>query len=109
MTHHGVSQTLHFLEMIFFVVFGDKKVSWIPGSHIEICGSWPVQASKNHVTTSVFSVTEYKRCTQTSKIIPFLVLHMLEAIDSIATCILQCAICILQKNSGTIFLDSKSY
>jgi hypothetical protein len=36
-THHGVSQRLHFLEMFFFVVFGDKKVSQILESHIGIC------------------------------------------------------------------------
>ncbi len=34
MTHHGVSQTLHFSEMLFMVVFGDKKVSWIPESYV---------------------------------------------------------------------------
>ena len=70
-THHGLSQTLHFSEMVFLVVFGDKKVSRIPESYVGICGSWPVRASKSHVTTSVFSVTEYKKCTQTSKIIPY--------------------------------------
>ncbi len=55
---------------VFFVVFGDKKVSWIPESYVRICGSWLVQASNSHVTTLIFSVTEYKKCTQTSKIIP---------------------------------------
>ncbi len=69
-THHGVNQTLHFSEMFVLVVFGDKKVSQIPESHVGICGSWPVQASKSHMTTYVFSVIEYKTCTQTSKIIP---------------------------------------
>ncbi len=53
------------------MVFRDKKVSWILESHIGICGSWPVQASKRHMTTRVFSVTEYKKFTQTSKIIPY--------------------------------------
>ena len=53
------------------VVFGgDKKVSQIPEGHVGICGSLPVQASKSHVTTHVLSVIEYKKCTQTSKIIP---------------------------------------
>ncbi len=70
-THHGLSQTLHFSEMVFLVVFGDKEVSRIPKRYIGICGSWPVRASKSHVTTRVFSVTEYKKCTQTSKIIPY--------------------------------------
>ncbi len=70
-THHGVSQTLHFSELISMVVFRDKKVSWIPESHVGIHGSWPVQASKSHVTTSVFSVTEYKKGTQTPKKIPY--------------------------------------
>ncbi len=69
MTHYGVSQMLHFSEMFFFVVFGDKKVSWIPECHIRIRGSWLVQASKILVTTHVFSMTEYKKCTQTLKII----------------------------------------
>ncbi len=72
MTHHGLSQMLHFSEMVFLVVFGDKKVSRIPESYVGICGSWLVRASKSHVTTRVFSVTEYKKCTQTSKIIPYL-------------------------------------
>ncbi len=71
-THHGVSQTLHFSEMFFLVVFGDKKVSWIPVSYIGIQLSWSVQTSKSHVTTRVLSMTEYKKCTQTSKIIPYL-------------------------------------
>ncbi len=53
------------------VVFGDKKVSRIPESYVGICGSWPVQASNSHVTTRVFSVTEYKKCTQTSRIKPY--------------------------------------
>jgi hypothetical protein len=57
--------------MFFLVVFGDKIVSWIPESHVGIRGSWPVQASKSHVTTRVLSVTEYKKCTKTSKIIPY--------------------------------------
>ena len=56
---------------MFLVVFGDKKVSRIPESYVGICGSWPVQASNSHVTTRVFSVTEYKKCTQISKIIPY--------------------------------------
>jgi hypothetical protein len=46
--------------MVLFVVFRDKTVSWIPESYVGICGSWPVRASKRHVTTSVFTVTEYK-------------------------------------------------
>jgi hypothetical protein len=66
---------LHFSEMFFLVVFGDKKVSWIPESHVGTCQSWPVQASTSHVTTRVFSVIEYKKCTQTSKIIPYLDRH----------------------------------
>jgi hypothetical protein len=33
---------------------------------------------------------------------------MLEAIDSIAICILQRAICMLQKKLGNMVLDSKS-
>jgi hypothetical protein len=70
-THHGVSRMLHFSEMFFFVVFGDMKVSWIPESNIGICGSWTVQASNSHVTTGVFFVIEYKKCTQTLKIIPY--------------------------------------
>jgi hypothetical protein len=70
-THNGVSQMLHFSEMFFFVVFGDKKVSRSPESHVGIHRSWPVHALKSHVTTRVFSVTEYKKCTQTSKIIPY--------------------------------------
>ncbi len=60
------------LRDVFFVVFGDKKVSRIPESYVRICWSWPVQASNSHMTTRVFSVTEYKKCTQTSKIIPYL-------------------------------------
>jgi hypothetical protein len=68
----GVSQTLHFSEMFFLVVFGDKKVSWIPESQVGIHGSWLVQASNSHMTTHVFSMIEYKKCTQTSKIIPYL-------------------------------------
>ncbi len=64
-THLGVSQTLHFSEMDFLVVFGDKKVSPIPESYVGIHGSWLVQASNSHVTTRVFSMTEYKKCTQT--------------------------------------------
>ncbi len=48
------------------MVFGDKKVSQIPESHIEICGSWLVQASNCHMTTRVFSVIEYKNCNQNS-------------------------------------------
>ncbi len=71
MTHHGVSQMLHFSEMSFFVVFGDKKVSRILESYVGICGSWPVQAYDSHVTKHVFFVTEYKKCTQTMKIIPY--------------------------------------
>jgi hypothetical protein len=57
---------------VFLVVFGDKKVSQIPESHIGICGSWPVQASNSHGNTHVFFVIEYKKCTQTLKIIPYL-------------------------------------
>jgi hypothetical protein len=67
-THHGVSQMLHFSEMFILVVFGDKKVSWIQDTHVGICGSWPIQASNCHVTTRVFYVTEYKKCTHTAKI-----------------------------------------
>jgi hypothetical protein len=52
------------------VVFGDK-VSWIPESHVGIHGSWLVQALNSHVTTSVFSVIEYKKRSQTLKIIPY--------------------------------------
>jgi hypothetical protein len=51
---------LHFSEMFFLVVFRDKKVSRIPDSYVGICGSRPVQASKSHATTRVFSVTEYE-------------------------------------------------
>ncbi len=50
---------------VFLVVFGDKKVARIPESHVGICGSLAVQASNCHVTTRVFYVTEYKKCTQT--------------------------------------------
>ena len=50
---------------VFLVVFGDKKVSQILESYVGIPKSWPVQASKSHVTTRVFSMTEYKKCTQT--------------------------------------------
>jgi hypothetical protein len=57
--------------MFFLVACGDKKVSRIPESNVGICGSWPVQASNCHVTTRVFSVIEFKKCTQTLKIIPF--------------------------------------
>jgi hypothetical protein len=53
------------------VVFGDRKVSQIPESYVGICGSWLVQASNSHVTTRVFSVIEYKKCTQISKVIPY--------------------------------------
>ena len=70
-THHGVSQTLHFSEMFFLVVFGDKKVSRIPESQVGICGSWLVQALNSHVTTRVFSVIEYKKFTQILKIVPY--------------------------------------
>jgi hypothetical protein len=66
-THHGVSLMLHFSEMFFLVVFGDKKVSWIPESHVGFRGSWPVQAVRSHVTACVFSVTEYKKCTQQTR------------------------------------------
>ncbi len=61
----------HFSEMVFLVVFGDKKVSRIPESYVGVCGSWPVRASKCNVTIRVFSMTEYKKCTQTLKIIPY--------------------------------------
>ncbi len=65
-THHGVSQTLHFSEIFFLVVFGeDKKVSWIPESNIGICESAGTVLN-SHVTTRLFSVIEYKKCTQTS-------------------------------------------
>ncbi len=53
------------------MVFGDKKVSQIPESNIGIRGSSPVQASKSHVTTRVFSVIEYKKFTQILKIVPY--------------------------------------
>ncbi len=62
---------LHCSEMFFLVVFGDKKVYWVPECHIGIHGSWLVQTSNSHVTTHVFSVIEYKKCTQTSKRIPY--------------------------------------
>ena len=52
---------------VFFVVFGDRKVSQIPESYVGICGSWLVQALNSHVTTRVFSMIEYKKCTQTAK------------------------------------------
>jgi hypothetical protein len=38
---------------VFLVVFGDKKVSRIPESHVGIRGSWLVQASNIHVTTCI--------------------------------------------------------
>jgi hypothetical protein len=38
---------------VFLVVFGDKKVSPIPESHVEICRSWPVHASNCHVTMCI--------------------------------------------------------
>ncbi len=62
MTYHGVSvsQTFHFSEMFFLVVFRDEKVSRILESYVGICGSRPVQASNSHVTTRVLFVTEYK-------------------------------------------------
>jgi hypothetical protein len=41
----------------------DKKVSQIPESHIEICGSWPVKASNSHMTTHVFYIIGYTKCT----------------------------------------------
>jgi hypothetical protein len=69
-THHGVSQRLNFSEM-FFLVFGDKKVSWIPEGQVGISGPFPIQTSNCHVTTRVFFVTVYKKCTQTLKIIPY--------------------------------------
>jgi hypothetical protein len=78
-THHGVSQTLYFLEIrcVFLAVFGDKKVSRIPESHVGIRRYWLVQASNCHVTTHVFHVTKYKKCTQTLKITPyFLLCHL---------------------------------
>jgi hypothetical protein len=56
---------------VFLVAFGDKKLSWILETHIGICGSWLVQSSNCHVTTHVFYVTEDKKCTQTTKIIPY--------------------------------------
>jgi hypothetical protein len=61
---------------VFLVVSGDEKVSQIPESHIGIRGFWLVQASNCHVTTRVFFVTEFKKCTQTSKIIPYLNLQL---------------------------------
>ncbi len=61
--------TTLFSEMFILVVFGGKKVFWIPESYVGICGSWLVQALNSHVTTCVFSLTEYKKCTQTSGVL----------------------------------------
>ncbi len=66
-----VELTAPLFRDVFLVVFGDKKVSRIPESQVGICGSWLVQALNSHVTTRVFSVIEYKKCTQTLKIIPY--------------------------------------
>jgi hypothetical protein len=57
---------------VFLVVFGDKKVSRIPESYVGISGFLQVQTLRRHVTTRVFYVTVYKKCTQTSNIIPCL-------------------------------------
>ncbi len=53
------------------MVFGDKKVSWIPESYVGICDFLPVQASRCHATTHVLYVTVHKKCTQISMIIPY--------------------------------------
>jgi hypothetical protein len=68
--HHGVRakrSTFHFSDMFFLVVFGDKKVSRILESHVGIHRSLLLQFSSSHFTTRVFSVIEFKKCTQTSK------------------------------------------
>ena len=69
---------------MFLVVFRDKKVSWIPESHLGVCGSWPVQALNCHVTTHVFSMPVYKKCTQTSKIIPYQLLRYTLLVPNVA-------------------------
>jgi hypothetical protein len=53
------------------VVFGDKKVSRIPERYVGIYDFLPVQASRCHMTTHVFYVTVYKKCTQTLKILSY--------------------------------------
>jgi hypothetical protein len=43
------------------MVFEDKMVYPFWESHVEICGSWPVQALNCHMTTRVVYVTKYKK------------------------------------------------
>jgi hypothetical protein len=105
-----VSQMLHFQRCFFVVVFGDKKVSWIPESHLGIRGSWPVQASKSHVTTCVCSMTEYKKCTQTSKIIPyrwFRYALLVPTVVSVHFLNLKALVCILISTGSTLDIGKK--
>jgi hypothetical protein len=109
-TCHGVSQMFHFSEMFFLVAFGDKKVSRIPESNVGICRSWPVQALNSHVTTCVFSMIEYKKCTQTLKIIPdqwFRYALLVPTVTRVHFSNLKALVCILISTGSTWDIGTK--